>query len=334
MLQRRLFFFIVLMAGAAFAATLSFGNGAIAQNADTNVEHIISNEGPADAQFSSLCTENGDCTTCDFIVLGLRIVYWLFSVIGSLSVLMFVASGFALLVSRGDTTIIDKGKAIIQGSLIGIALALVSFGLVNLAVNAFLNPPQAQTGVVGKIFTTQNWNEFSCPDYQHPVQATPSSTPTTPLTPPSQSTVPEGEYTEAEARDRLGECGVEVNNDPCREGQSSGCTNLDGMRTDTLEIACSIAGLCDLHDVVVTGGTDDAHSSGTYSHGSGYKIDIDDSADVTDCIVNNPSRFRLKSTRSGDRVYCDVVTGDEWVKESNHFDVKSNDAPSSYCDAA
>lgn len=302
-----------------------------AQNA--NVEHFVSDEGPPEAQFSSLCTAEGDCTTCDLIVFMLRIAYWIFTVLGAASVLMFVAAGVLLLTSRGNTTFVDRGKGFIKGSLVGIALALAAFGIVNFVVNALLNPePASSLSTVARVFTTQNWNEFSCPDYP---QAPPPSAivNTTPTTPPQQSTVPPGTDTEDEARAYLAACGVSVNNDPCKSGQSSGCTNVDDMRAETLQIACSFADFCNSSQVVVTGGTEGAHTAGTYSHGTGYKVDIDDSSVVTNCVLNNPSRFQYGGTRGGDRVYCDTVTGDEWTQESDHFDVKAGSAPSTYCDA-
>jgi peptidoglycan hydrolase-like protein with peptidoglycan-binding domain len=89
------------------------------------------------------------------------------------------------------------------------------------------------------------------------------------------------------ARTRLNNAGISVvSSGNCSDRNVSTCTSLEQVR------ASSIRGIIAFKNVSgcsfsVTGGTEVGHSSGTYSHYNGYKIDISRTTCVTNYIKNN-----------------------------------------------
>lgn len=70
--------------------------------------------------------------------------------------------------------------------------------------------------------------------------------------------------------------------------------------------------------VVITGGTEVGHSGGTYSHSTGWKLDI-----RLDTCVNNyiTSTFTYKGVRGDGAALYEDADGYIWAKEGNHWDI-------------
>jgi hypothetical protein len=80
----------------------------------------------------------------------------------------------------------------------------------------------------------------------------------------------------------------------------------------------SSAGKDKAKDVVVTGGTEEGHLPGMYSHENGYKIDIRRNAVVDHYIENNFNTIGIRN--DGAALYINSA-GAIYAKEGNHWDV-------------
>ena len=92
------------------------------------------------------------------------------------------------------------------------------------------------------------------------------------------------------------------------------------VQQSTIDEAIALKQNCEC-EVIVTGGTEAGHSTTeTFSHGDGFKIDIDDTAGVNDYIISSGNCSQT-GTRSGDPVYSCTGSTAEYVKESTHWDI-------------
>ena len=110
--------------------------------------------------------------------------------------------------------------------------------------------------------------------------------------------------------------------EPCEYVGQTGCTDLYGMKPATFDeikyIDKQTSG-----NILVTGGTEAGHSVGAYSHGNGYKVDIEGTANVTAYVEANFDRTPSLD-REGDYAaiaYVNPTTGAIWFRESTHWDV-------------
>ncbi len=66
-----------------------------------------------------------------FIILAINISRYVFSIIGGLSLLMFVYGGFTLIISQGNSEKIQNGKNIMVAVVVGLLIAFGGYILVN-----------------------------------------------------------------------------------------------------------------------------------------------------------------------------------------------------------
>ncbi len=99
-----------------------------------------------------------------------------------------------------------------------------------------------------------------------------------------------GRVTDADARTQLANAGICVWDSvtqQCRTGPVAdpGATSLQNVRQETLNVALDMKKACPTCDIKITGGTESGpHVGGDQSHGTGYKIDIDDTPSVNQYI--------------------------------------------------
>lgn len=113
----------------------------------------------------------GICGFNDFILLGVNLTKLILGMVGSLALLFFVYGGIMFLLAGGKAEMIEKGKKIITNAVIGVALVLGAWIIVNFAIAALTGTPLDQV----KIFGTQDW-------WKTPGVATPPAGTTTPPT--------------------------------------------------------------------------------------------------------------------------------------------------------
>lgn len=95
------------------------------------------------ASGSSQCTESGrSATECgdyeinDFIILALKISQWIFGIVGSLTLIMFIYGGFTFLVSAGSSDKVSQAKKIIVAAVIGLIIVFASWLIINFVFKA------------------------------------------------------------------------------------------------------------------------------------------------------------------------------------------------------
>jgi ABC-type branched-subunit amino acid transport system substrate-binding protein len=116
-------------------------------------------------------------------------------------------------------------------------------------------------------------------------------------------------YTDAEARRVLSNAGIGVNNPAPR-------TSLEGIRKSTIEAIITLKRASGA-DIVITGGTESDHASGTYSHANGYKVDLRLNSTLNNYIETH---FAKAGTVGGYPAYK-ASSGNLYVKEGDHWDV-------------
>ncbi len=97
--------------------------------------------------------ESPRCGFNDFILLGVNLTKLILSIVGSLALLFFVYGGVMFLIAGGKSEAVTKGKTIITNAVIGLAIVLGAWVIVNFAIAALTG---TSVGSV-KLFGTQNW---------------------------------------------------------------------------------------------------------------------------------------------------------------------------------
>ena len=103
----------------------------------------------------------------------------------------------------------------------------------------------------------------------------------------------------------------------CTTRSNSTCTSFDGLRQTSIDGARTLksASGCALN---ITGGTEVGHSSGTYSHYNGYKLDFTRSTCLTNWVHNT---YAYQGTRGGGAPLYKSASGNLYADEGNHWDV-------------
>lgn len=79
----------------------------------------------------------GDASGCgikEFVILLINIFQLMLGVIGSLALFFFVYGGFMWILSRGNPQMIQRGKDIITGAVIGVTVVMGSWFLINFII--------------------------------------------------------------------------------------------------------------------------------------------------------------------------------------------------------
>ncbi|MEZ7126034.1 hypothetical protein ACBR40_11900 [Nonomuraea sp. AD125B] len=103
----------------------------------------------------------------------------------------------------------------------------------------------------------------------------------------------------------------------CTSKHHHHCTSLDKVRTGT--VAQIIQLKQESHcPILVTGGTEDGHAPGQFSHGNGYKLDIGHNSCIDQYITKNYQRSGVRG--DGARLYRSP-SGTTFANESDHWDI-------------
>ncbi len=128
---------------------------------------------------------------------------------------------------------------------------------------------------------------------------------------------------EQSARKLLSNAGVNIWHAACASPSSRNCTSVGGTRAATLQqviiVRNAVCGSNTSCRIVVTGGSEGGHAAGTFSHGNGYKVDIDDTGGVNR-VLGALTRTGTRGGDFGGPIFKDSC-GNEYVHESNHWDI-------------
>ncbi|MBU1146373.1 pilin [Patescibacteria group bacterium] len=119
------------------------------------------------------------CGFNDFILLGVNLTKMILGLVGSLALLFFIYGGVMFLLAGGKSEMIEKGKKIITNAVIGVAIVLGAWIIVNFAIAALTGTPVSNV----KIFGTQDWWRTPGAETTAPSDGTPTPSGETP--PPS-----------------------------------------------------------------------------------------------------------------------------------------------------
>lgn len=98
--------------------------------------------GPAD---TCTCRSEGRCDLDDIMQLFVNISILILGVSGSLVLLMFIYGGFLWVTSRGDAKRIEKGKETVTQAVIGFAIIVLSYSIINFAIAALAGDQAGST---------------------------------------------------------------------------------------------------------------------------------------------------------------------------------------------
>jgi hypothetical protein len=222
-----------------------------------------------------------------------------------LAVIMFFIGGFQYMTGE-SLNMKGEGKSKMQNAVLGLVLVLASFVILN-TINPQLvtlrlafspgsgggnnngqqggiqNPPQgpAEGNFCYISNSGPNRGERIC--YQTQTQCN-NAAQDAGVTGGCFTRAPVGSQAHEEALCSFTNEGVQVSS---TAGSCGTCgapqqcaTSLDGVKESTIKGILKLKDGCPGCSMVITGGTEGSHAEGEYSHGNGYKIDID-SADMT-----------------------------------------------------
>ena len=266
----------------------------------------------ASAQLGGLVPcEGTDCGPCHVVLLGQNIISFLIGVSVFIAVGLFVYAGFIMVTAGGDPGKVSRSKGIFASVAIGLILVLVAWLAIDTLMKNLFN--QDAFGP---------WNKLECsiqPDVTFVREGSaPGADPVDPSTRPGGTGT---RLTHEEVSSRLSEAGVSVSSSGgCSDPSISTCTGLEGMRSATANQVVNIAEGCSDCSVIVTGGTEAGHAAGDTSHAGGFKVDIDDNAVLDSYLQSKLTPAGRRTGSHGGPRYIDSC-GNEYVRESNHWDV-------------
>lgn len=67
----------------------------------------------------------------DFLRIAINLSDWILGIVGSLALLAFVAGGVMFIFSGGNSSLVERGRAMIIGAVIGLIVVFTSFMIIN-----------------------------------------------------------------------------------------------------------------------------------------------------------------------------------------------------------
>lgn len=123
----------------------------------------------------------------------------------------------------------------------------------------------------------------------------------------------------AEARRRVYNDGMSVySSGGCQDRYNSTCTSLEQVHEHTIKGIITLHHACGYCTIVITGGTEVGHASGTYSHWNGYKLDIRHYSGVDSYIKGT---FAFIGYRGDGAPMWKSAAGNIYADEGSHWDI-------------
>ena len=98
--------------------------------------NICAGPKPTTGDDSCECRAVGRCSLDNILQLFVNVTTLILGVIGSLVLLMFVYGGFLWVTSRGEAKRVEKGKDVITQAVIGFAIVVLSYSMINFLIAA------------------------------------------------------------------------------------------------------------------------------------------------------------------------------------------------------
>ena len=101
------------------------------------------------------CKHSGDCNVCDFIQTFINLEQIVLGILGSLAILFFVYGGLKYILSHGNSESVASAQNVLINTVLGVALTLLAWVLVNFIVLAMTGQLNSQG--VALIFDGKEW---------------------------------------------------------------------------------------------------------------------------------------------------------------------------------
>ncbi|OAQ70905.1 peptidoglycan-binding domain-containing protein [Pochonia chlamydosporia 170] len=104
----------------------------------------------------------------------------------------------------------------------------------------------------------------------------------------------------------------------CTNRQNKSCTSYDQINSATVDGVITLKKASGCSSLIITGGTEIGHASGTYSHYNGYKVDLRHQS----CLDNYiKSAFTKIADRGDGYPQWKAKSGNIYCDEGSHWDV-------------
>ncbi|GLB44933.1 hypothetical protein LshimejAT787_1900110 [Lyophyllum shimeji] len=125
--------------------------------------------------------------------------------------------------------------------------------------------------------------------------------------------------TQAQAEARLKPNGITASSSGgCTTRSNPHCTSYQGILSGTVDGVITLKKAAGLSSLVITGGTEVGHASGTYSHYNGYKVDVQHQTRLDNYIH---SAFTRIANRGDGYPQWKAPSGNLYCDEGTHWDI-------------
>ncbi|MFA6306563.1 MAG: hypothetical protein WCV70_01575 [Patescibacteria group bacterium] len=100
-------------------------------------------------KYSEGCIDSGNCQLNDFTRIAVSISGIILGIVGSLSLLAFVAGGLMMMLSGGKAEMVARGKQTLIGAVIGLAIVFTSYTIIYFIFKSL--------GITGSNWFTSGW---------------------------------------------------------------------------------------------------------------------------------------------------------------------------------
>jgi Type IV secretion system pilin len=249
-----------------------------------------------------------DCSTCHFVSMINEIIKWLFGMIAVLFAGLMLVAGFGLVTSGGNPSALSAAKSKFVNAIIGIIIVLSAYLIIDTLMRGLLK------GGDGTLEGFGPWSQVQCYTQKVPQPWSRSGRDgvVAGVVTPPDPTIPSGSLAHAAAVAQLGD-GFEISSSgDCSDKTNSKCTSLDGVKDLTIQRIKELQQAVG-EELMITGGTEDGHADGTYSHWNGYKIDLRPEEKLNSYITSNYESVGGSKWKDGNgNVYYRHGPPDHW----------------------
>lgn len=100
---------------------------------------------PEGVQDTCTCRGTGQCSLDEVMQVFVNITIFILGISGSVILLMFVYGGFLWVTSRGEAKRVEKGKDTITQAVIGFAIIIMAYSMINFLVAALAGDAPGET---------------------------------------------------------------------------------------------------------------------------------------------------------------------------------------------
>lgn len=257
--------------------------------------------------------EEGSCTLCHLLIMVKNIFDLMLAWLIILGLISLTIGGVVYIVSVGNPSTTSFAKGIITKTLTGFAGFLLAWLLVY-TILVFLSAKDSALG----INSGGHWYEFNCStdsafdnvEATIPTTGSGAGTGSGPGASAGDGVISAAEQA---ARDSLAAHGITV------WESAPGATKVNRLNAASVNGVIAFKNESGLAIIITGAGeTGDIHADGSFSHGNGYKVDIEDTASVNSYIIDNYDYVGVRG--DGAPMYKDSG-GNIYAKEDTHWDI-------------